>query len=737
MSFRYQNQSSLILASLLSLPYSLLLTIPSEAVPGLRANHSVHPTTRIQSSSPSTSLPIVAPSAKIRIETAYKQLPLGFEANQGQADQQVDFIARGQGYALFITPEETIVRLQSPQHSPSNLESDEDLTPSASPTVQSTLRLQWIGANPQATPKGLGLRDSKTHYLLGHNPQNWRTQVSHHDKVQYQQVYPGIDLVYYGNQQQLQHDWIVSPGADPTVIRLQVQGAERLMLDDKGNLELHLKDGKVVQQKPILYQVVNGKRQIIAGGYKRLNNHQVGFTIGTYDRSLPLVIDPVLVYSGYLGSLGVDSGRSIAVDSSGNAYITGSTLSSSFPVQSPYQPAAGGWFDAFLVKLNPQGGLVYSTYLGGDGADIGLGVALDSSNNIYITGATRSNNFPVLNALQASRQGRSDAFLTKLNSLGSGLFYSTYLGGSSSDYGTGIAVDSAGNPYISGTTESTNFPVLNAPQGNLGGLADAFVSKFNVQGNGLIYSTYLGGASNDYGRAVAVDNGGNAYTTGSTSSTNFPVQNPRQASSNGLSEAFVTKLSAQGGLAYSTYLGGSDNDYGRGIAVDTLGSAYITGYSSSDNFPLQNPRQAVRGGLVDAFVSKLNGQGNGLTYSTYLGGADNDYGRSIAVDFFGNAYVAGYTLSGNFPVQNAPQPTWGGAWDAFATKFNTSGTTIVYSTYLGGTGNDYATGLAVVTRSGNVYVTGYTSSTNFPLQTPLQGALSGTQDAFVTQLSAN
>ena len=565
----------------------------------------------------------------------------------------------------------------------------------------------------------------------------------------YENVYPGVDLVYYGNQRQLEYDLIVAPGTDPGAISLGIEGAEHVELDPQGNLILHIAGGELRLHKPVLHQEVAGVRQEVAGRYVFRRGNQVSFEVAAYDASQPLVIDPVLVYSTYLGgSDGVggagDLGRGIAVDAAGNAYVTGQTSSSDFPAANPLQPTLRGGVDVFVAKFDPSGSnLIYSTYLGGSGGQIGRGITVDAAGNAYVTGNTASTDFPTANPFQATfGGGRTDNFVTKLNASGSALVYSTYLGGSDFETSQGVAVDSQGNVYVAGSTQSANFPTTTAAlDKTLGGTQDAFITKLNPSGSALAYSTYLGGNSSEEGIGVAVDSFGNAYVAGNTSSTDFPLAVPFQPALAGGLDGFVTKLNAAGSaLDYSTYLGGSGSDFVAGIAVDPNGSAYVTGTTRSTDFPAANPFQPAcrfgRDGCIDAFVTKLNAAGSALVYSTYLGGGTgqdgSDGGAGIAVDTAGNAYVTGGTVTSDFPVVN-PLQSFGGVGDAFVTTLDPVGSTL-FSSYLGGSNSEE--GLAIALDSaGNTYVTGFTDSTNFPT-TP--GAFQSTvhgEDAFVTKIS--
>jgi hypothetical protein len=625
--------------------------------------------------------------------------------------------------------------------------------------------MNLVGADQAAKVTGLEELPGKANYFIGNDPKKWQTNVPTYAKVKYENVYPGIDLVYYGNQGKLEYDFVVAPGADPKAITLgfAAVGSAPLQIDAQGDLLVQTGDGAVQFHKPVVYQkqpsALSGQpsvglddrqwnRRVLDGRYVLSTNNRVQFQIPDYDKNEPLVIDPVLSYSTYLGGSGADTASGIAVDSSGNAYVTGNTLSSDFPTASPLQSANGGGGDAFVTKLNAAGNaLVYSTYLGGSGADAANGIAVDSSGNAYVTGSTSSTNFPTNGPLQAANGGFSDAFVTKLNAAGNALVYSTYLGGSGVDTAYGIAVDSSGNAYVAGVTNSANFPTANPLQPASGGDYDAFVTKLNATGNALVYSTYLGGSGREQANGIAVDSSGNAYVTGRTSSTNFPTNSPLQPARGGAgctlntlpcaNDAFVTKLNAAGNaLVYSTYLGGSDNDQGLSIAVDSSGNAYVTGSTLSSDFPTASPIQPANGGGTDAFVTKLNAAGNALVYSTYLGGSGTDLAYGIAVDSSGNVYVTGGTSSTNFLTADPIQPLNGGGGDAFVTKLNTAGNARVYSTYLGGSGADTAYGIAVDS-SGNAYVTGNTTSADFPTASPLQPANGGGGDAFVMQISSS
>ena len=701
------------------------------------------------------------PSTRLRILKSYGNLPLTFEENRGQIDPQVRFLSRSDGYTLFLTADEAVLSVSEskpndkrPRTNRGNDVQEPPVVDRRLPGSESErqarnphLGMKLVGPSPHATVSGVDELPGKSNFFIGNDPKKWRSNVPTYAKVKYEGVYSGIDLVYYGNQQQLEFDFVVAPGADPRCIRFDVRGTKRIRRDENGDLVLKMEMGEdeIRWHKPIAYQEKNGTRQLVATHYAVKDKNRVSFEMAGYDIHRPLYIDP-LIYSTYLGGNGEDRGTGIAVDSAGNAYVTGATSSSNFPTVNPLQPASEGvGYDAFVVKINPAGSaLVYSTYFGGSGLDVAQGVAVDSAGNAYVTGITQSTDFPTMNPLQpAYGGGDQDAFVAKINPTGSALVYSTYLGGNGNDLGYGIAVDSAGNAYVTGATSSTNFPTMNPLQPAYGGGEDdAFVSKISPTGSALVYSTFLGGSGSDVAQGVAVDSSGNAYVTGGTSSTGFPTTNPVQpAYGGGDDDAFVTKINPTGSaLVYSTFLGGSGSDESQGVAVDSSGNAYVTGATSSNNFPTTNPLQPAFGGEDDAFVTKIDPTGSALIYSTYLGGKGSDVAQGVAIDSSGNAYVTGSTNSNNFPTVNPLQSAIGGSGqNAFVTKLNATGLSLAYSTYFGGSGNAGDGGTAIaVDSAGNAYVTGATSSTNFPRMNPLQPTFGGGDgDAFVAKFGAS
>src|SRR3989442_679598 len=530
---------------------------------------------------PSTESP---QTTKPQVLAAYGKLPLSFEANQGQTEPQVKFLSRGSGYTLFLTSTEAVLMLtKADAHAKHRIPGEARLV-EPEKGAGTVLRMKLLGANPAPAVAGVGELPGKSNYFVGNDPKKWRANVPTYAKIEYRDVYPGVNLVYYGNQRQLEHDFVVSPGADPKAITLAFEGMDGVAIDALGDLVLRADGGEVRLRKPIVYQEQDGQRAVIPTRYVLKAEREVAFEVAAYDATKPLIIDPVLAYSTYLGGSGGDQGFGVAVDAVGNAYVTGFAGSSDFPTTAgAFQTAfGGGEADAFVTKLNPTGSaLVYSTYLGGDGFDPGDGIAVDATGNAYVTGLTFSTNFPTTpGAFQTTPKFASDAFVVKLNAAGTALVYSTFLGGDGFDQGHGIAVDAEGNAYATGGTSSTNFPTTTgAFRTTFGGRSDAFVTKLNGDGSALVYSTYLGGFSSDRGNAIAVDAAGNAYVAGLTFSTNFPTTpGAVRETFGGIFDAFVTKLNPAGtALVYSTFLGGSSLDEGFGIAVDTAGSGYVAG----------------------------------------------------------------------------------------------------------------------------------------------------------------
>ncbi len=650
-----------------------------------------------------------APAAKVAPGLA--RLPLSFEENDGQLGADVRFLARQGGLMLAARDRDVALGLHRQ---------------GAAPVVLRMRVHDGVMAHPTATDELAG----RVNYFIGSDPSRWRTDVRTFGAVAYRNVRRGVDLVLHGSSQgRLEYDLVVAPGASPDVA-IDVDGAAGLSLTSDGALSIAVAGGSMRQEPPMIYQVVDGKRRVVAGRYRILDRSRVGFVVAAYDRARPLVIDPVLQYSTYLGGSGVDRPTGIAIDSAGSVYITGSTNSTDFPIAGGYQSTPNG---VFITKLTPAGdALVYSTYFS---ADQGGGIAVDDTGAVYFTGATatQTNSLPTVNAFQPTPGGGgNDAFVAKLAPAGNALVYSTYFGGGDIDIGGGIAVDASGAAYITGITRSGNLPLAHPIQATFGGLPwDVYVAKLAPAGNALVYSTFLGGKSDDEAAAIAVDATGAAYVCGGTSSSDFPVAHPFQPTLRDY-DAFVTKLTAAGDAwAYSTYLGGRVMDRCYGIAVDAAGVATVAGSASAD-FPVTN----VLAGSCASFVTRLNVGGDTVGYSTCFGGSGNDYTTAVAVDASGAAYVAGITSSTDFPVVAAFQTAnAGGSYDAFAAMVSPDGSALAYSTYLGGAGTEGQPFVAV-NGAGEAWLAGETYSTNFPTVNPLQPASHGPSDAFVARLGS-
>ncbi len=667
-------------------------------------------------------------------------LPLSFEINDGQADAATRFLSRGNGYNLYLNAAESILVLGKAPVDKDKNRPDSKRTKKANIPV-AVVKMKLADSNKQARMSGLEELKGKTNYFIGNDPAKWRTNVSTYAKVKYEEVYPGIDMVYHGDQENLEYDFVVAGGADPGDIKMQYEGARSLRVNKNGDLLIRVQGGELRQHKPIVYQEIDGQKVQVTARYVLKRKTEVTFEIGAFDRSKVLLIDPQLSYSSYLGGAQDEYAENIAVDGTGNIYVSGMTRSTNFPLANAFQSSHGGGFDfwdAYITKLDPTGStLIYSTYLGGNGDEYCYGLAVDGNGSAYISGVTWSSNLPTVNPFQSSHGGgQEDVFVTKFNPAGSALVYSTYLGGNSVERSQAMAVDSAGNAYLTGYTSSANFPTLNPFQpAKAGSAEDAYITKFGPTGL-LIYSSFLGGDAAEIAEAVTTDSSGNAYVTGFTGSTNFPTVNPRQSTfAGGIYDAFVTKVNPTGtALVYSTYHGGTALDFANSIAVDASGNAYVTGATDSTNFPVVNAFQSTSHGAREGFVSKFNATGNSLLYSTYIGGAGDDTGNAIALDSANSAYIAGESTSTNFPRQIAIQTLNAGGTDGFVAKLDPNGTTLIFSTYLGGAGGDTPQSIAV-NANGDAYVTGRTSSTNFPTVSPFQSTNGGSGDGFIVKIT--
>ena len=536
------------------------------------------------------------------------------------------------------------------------------------------IKMRMIGGRSNPATEGIDKLNSTSNYFMGANADQWRTAVPHYGRVRYKNVYPGIDVVYHSTDRRLEYDFVLAPGADPRRIDLAYEGAHRIQVASNGDLVLEVNGRSIRQLRPRVYQVVNGQQQEVAASYRIREGNRVEFAVAKYDRSRELVIDPVLQYSTYLGLEGYEAGVGVATDQNGDILITGVTNSTRFPTTQKAQQNPGGETDAYVAKFSAAGQLMWMSYLGGLKGEIGRSIAVDPTGAAYVVGYTESDNFPIRNGTSQQFGGISDAFLTKISADGQQFLFSTYIGGSGYDDAFGVAVDAEGNAYVTGQTVSFDFPVRSAFQtGPGGGGGDVFVTKIATTRSSVIYSTYIGG--------------------------------------NGI-------------------------DGGTGIAVDAAGYAYVAGGTTSSIFPVMAPMQGTMRGVQDAFLLKLTPTGNSLVYSTFLGGTGEDNGFRVAVDAQGSPYVYGYTKSTDFPVRNAVQTASGGAFDVFVAKFTPAGDALVYSTYLGGNQDDFGFGNIVVDGGGTAYISGYTKSPNFPTRNPMQGTYGGgLYDAFVARLS--
>jgi hypothetical protein len=724
------------------------------------------------------------------VAATYGELPLSFEANEGQSDARVRFLSHGEGYSLFLSDSGAVLSLAA----------------DSAADQGRVIRMEFIRSGPTPQVSGESSLPGKANYFVGQDPSRWHTNIPTFSRVKYTGVYPGVDLVYYGDQGfhgrhssrqgQLEYDFLVAPGADPRHIRFRLTGADAVRLRENGDLVVAAGRQQLSFGKPAIYQDINGQRKRVRGAFTLLRGDAVGFRLGSYDHRQPLIIDPVLVYSTYVGGSGGSASNAIAVDASGYAYIAGIAYSADFPVtpggyQTSLRSKAGS---AFVCKMNQAGtALVYCTFLGGSNdqaggfsGDTAYGLAIDSGGNAYVAGQTTSTDFPITSGAAqttntATSPNNGSSFITKLNPSGSALVYSTFLNGAAI---LSLAIDSAGSAYATGDcweglavtagAFQTRFPI----PGSANQQVAPFVTKLNAAGSALAYSTYLGGTSGDVARQIAVDASGDAFVVGTASSTDFPVTSGAYQTTNHSTpmygnvpgNAFVAKLNPGGSaLVYATYLGGSVGDDGVGVAIDGAGDAFVTGSTQSTDFPVtpgalqtiftttQSPPYSdctfiVPGGEMDAFVSKLNPAGSELLYSTYLAGSGTwveaaiagtitcsntgDAGTAVAADGAGNAYVTGSAASQDFPVTAlAYQPgnrAAAGSTNLFITKLNPAGNSLVYSTYLGGSSNndgDAPTGIAL-DASANIYVTGSAQSTDFPV-TP--GAFQ-TQNPYVSSI---
>ncbi len=676
----------------------------------------------------------------------YGKLPMTFEANQGQTSARVNFLSRGKGYTAFLTTDGMTLNLRAKAGSNGQPVSAQQGT---------TLVFRLVGANKNPVALGEDMQPGRVNYFIGNDPAQWHTKVPTYARVRYKNVYPGIDLIYYGNHQQLEYDFGVAPGADPRQIQFEIQGASEIHLDSDGDLVLTTPGGDLHFQSPLVYQESNGQRIPVRGGYAMQDASHIGFQISDYDSSRPLVIDPVLLYSTYLGGSGANQPTGLAVDASGNVYVTGYTDSADFPLANLGTLPAGN-NHVFVAKLDATGSnLVYADYIGGNSQDYGYALVLDSANEVYVTGSTQSSNFPSVQAYQSQQPGPFSGFVSKLSADGSSLLYSTYLGGNTFDVAASIAIDSLNEVHVAGFTMSTNFPVANAYQSaaqpnSYGYGLYGFLTKFSANGSSLVYSTYLAGNDNTSTTpintisAVALDTSGNAYVTGDTNATNFPVTSSAYLQSNtapaGNEVGFLSKFDTTGSLDYSTYFYGSSGNPVNisAIAVDTSGSAYVTGTATSDGtFPITSTSicdpSVYSTACGTAFVTKFAPSGSTLAYSTFLGPNNSASPTTLALDADNDAYVAASTSNSAFDTVNGIEAYSNGA-DVLVVEIDPLASTQLFASFMGGSEDEVPTGMAVDS-SGDIYLAGWTYSPDFPtIPGAFQTVTGGSVDAFVAKI---
>lgn len=706
-------------------------------------------------------------ATRAKVTAGYLQSPMIFEMNEGQSDPPVKALARGSRYGLFLTSDESVFVL----------------SPGAKD--EAVVRVRTMAANPAPQVTGLERLDSTSNYYIGNDQSKWRKSVANYARVKYSSIYPGIDLIYYGNQRQLEYDYVVAPGGDPNSIHLAVEGASKLRIDRHGDLVLETQHGAIYQHKPVMYQQIDGARREVAGSFL-LQGNRVSFKLGDYDRTKDLVIDPSLIFLTYLGGSGTDEGKALAITTaSGVTLVAGSTSSASFPIVNVAGVTSNSYTsetDGFLAVLNPAGTKLFnSTYVGGaGGVNVINGIAIDNFEvpaMLYVAGYTTSRNFDVVNAAQPKYAGATDAWVAQIlltlnvinfvppeYTLTTSIGFATYLGGTGNDEITGVAIDqNTKDVFVTGHTTSINFPVTaGALQSKNAGGEDAFVARY-ASGTGaqaagtLEFSTYLGGKGTDYASGIAVYTDTTtgvltAYVSGTTTSTTLGAALAGSAEPSGASAAasrgFLVAVSSNGATTQFTDFIGSSTRTTRANAVttDANGAIYVTGNTNDSTLPVVNPVQEhYAAGGNDAFVGAYNSSGT-ATFLSYWGGSGYDVANGIAVFLTANSdnttsidlFIAGYTTGKTFPLLNAVQPTYGGgATDGFVAMFSSShgsAFTEGYSTFLGGPGTDLIYGLAVGT-SGNARVTGLTNSTN-GIATPgaFQTTNGGGYDAFLGEI---
>jgi hypothetical protein len=666
-------------------------------------------------------------------------VPMGFETNRGQADADVKFVGRGDGFGVLLKTDEAVLALHSRKQKAGgeSRRRSEGSSDESSSVHRVTMRIE--GANSTPFVSGVQEQVARANYFIGNDPSKWIQDVETYSGVSYSDVYRGVDLMFHSNARQLEYDFTVAPGGNTDDIRLRFEGVDDLVLAKEGALILHTPAGELRHERPIAYQEKDGSRLPVAAAFKQLTDGAIGFQVGAYDQTRPLVIDPVLLYSTYAGGSASDFGRAIAADGEGNAYLVGDSFSSDFLFRASTTNS-----DVFVGRLSTDGLFLTYSFFGGAKNESATGLVVDGSGNVYLCGTTESPDFPQVNSVGSALQGTSDAFVIKISADFVMFFYSTLIGGSGQETGVSVAIDSMGSAYISGRTTSQDFPLVGAIQPVYGGGdSDAFVSKISPDGKTLVYSTYLGGSGTEdlmERSGISVDATGNAYVTGDTQSTNFPLNNALQPAKSGnasTSDGFVSVINPSGsGFVYSTYLGGANDDFGLGIGTDPSGNAYVCGSTKSTSFPGSTSTRTSTT-TSDAFVAKLNPSGSAISYLTFIGGANgNEAANAIAVDSVGRAAIAGSAGDGMTTVHSIQSFFRGGPEDALVARLGTIGS-VEFSTYLGGSGDDVALGVAIAPSGpaqGYVYVTGSTDSQDFLTLGALRSTNAGARDIFIAKM---
>jgi hypothetical protein len=679
---------------------------------------------------------------------SFSSLPLYFEENKGQFDESVEYLLKMPQGFVYFTQEEIVYQFVG-RVDCGETEEDKQKADRAAKQgyITENIRMRFLHANKQPEITGLDENEGKVSYFRGNDPQKWVRGAQTFASILYRDLYPQIDLVIKEDEGRIKNEYRVRAGGSPDQIEMSYQGIERIQVNENGDVELHTKNGVLKEGKPYCYQVVNGQKVHVEAEYVIENGDTLGFRVGEYRKDIELVIDPELDFSTFLGGTDSDTGTGVAIDASGGIYVAGYTFSDDFPTTAGvHDTVLSGRCDIFAAKIHPSGSsLLYSTYIGGSDEDRCYGMTVSLFGEVYVTGWTYSDDFPVTPGGYTVSGGGYDVFVTAINSFGTDLILSSQFGGLSDDVGWAVAVDSTGNAYVTGDTKSNNFPVTSAAydKNYNGGYEDAFVLKLGSFGTSLVYSTFLGGSKMDYGRGIALDHLGQAVVTGTTNSSNFPTTpGAYDTSINGYTDVFVTKINATGSaLVYSTFFGGTDGDGGGEVLLDGSGNVYVTGSTLSSDLPVSpnayDTTFAGPQGLHDVFLAKLNPSASTLVYSTYLGGSDYDWGYDIGLDGWGSAFVLGVTQSSDFPTTpDAYDKIHNGDNDVFLAKISPDGTALLSSTYFGGTGTEYADGMAIDSQ-GSAYIMGDTEGSGFPTTPGAYDTVfnGGGDDCFVAKFS--